>query len=336
METDHASQVRAYVETAAPPIELASITQHPAAGGRSRRAPIRPLRPLRTAAVAGLAAAVVGGGVIGTQRLTQPQPPAPSARALLTAALSETLTQSYRYSTVTRLTASPTGNSADLPRYTQLGAATITDTGVVDPVSGAGTDNYQWAAQGLEPPFPDESDSQTVHLGGASNDTYNRTGSGSRFGPWEKLTAGEPTGSVTGIPLDVLPLQFTRKMSLQQLFSQLKALEDVSLTDVLSVFRSAGQVHAAGRASGPGWSGTRYAFTYTTPADATFTMPGVRITEYIGVDQEGRVRSIDASGPGDEVLGSRCQPGVSCRTAVSVSFSDFGVPVHVTAPAGAG
>lgn len=85
---------------------------------------------------------------------------------------------------------------------------------------------------------------------------------------------------------------------------------------LLALLRSATEVRDAGPASGPGWTGTKYTFT----GHAAGIL--LQATGTVAVDQQGRVRDLDVT----RDYGS----GVSVTDAIS--FSDFGLSVHVSAP----
>ena len=91
---------------------------------------------------------------------------------------------------------------------------------------------------------------------------------------------------------------------------------------LLEWLRSASQVTAVGPASGPGWTGTRYAVT----ARATVgSYGGETDTGTVDVDRHGLVRRLDltqVSKVGADEFG----------TTVRLAFDDFGVPVAVAAP----
>jgi hypothetical protein len=86
--------------------------------------------------------------------------------------------------------------------------------------------------------------------------------------------------------------------------------------NLLALLRSATEVRDAGPASGPGWTGTRYTFTGHAAG-----IP-IQVTGTVAVDKQGRVRDLDVT----RDYGS----GVSVTDAIS--FSDFGLSVHVSAP----
>jgi hypothetical protein len=90
---------------------------------------------------------------------------------------------------------------------------------------------------------------------------------------------------------------------------------------MLADLEKADKVTAIGPASGPGWTGTRYAFSGPQSAD-------ISVTGTVDVDQQGRARALiltmrlTATGVRDRVY----------VTTQALTFSDFGAPVIVTAP----
>lgn len=92
----------------------------------------------------------------------------------------------------------------------------------------------------------------------------------------------------------------------------------VSPAELSGAMRSAGRVRAAGSASGPGWTGTRYVFT------VRFSHAPQSLTATVELDQQGRVRrlmTITTQGKQGNVTTDR-----------DLTFGDFGAPVPVTAP----
>lgn len=87
---------------------------------------------------------------------------------------------------------------------------------------------------------------------------------------------------------------------------------------MLAAIKGAAKVTVAGLASGPGWTGTRYAYSATQRT-------GDKLSGTVTVDRQGRTRelvlTIRTPGP----------PSVSVETQV-MTFSDFGAPVTVTPP----
>jgi hypothetical protein len=94
--------------------------------------------------------------------------------------------------------------------------------------------------------------------------------------------------------------------------------QPVSPAALAGVLRSAGKVREVGSASGPGWTGTRYAFT------ARFAAAYESISGTVDIDQQGRVRrltTITTQGTHGRVTTDR-----------DLTFGDFGAPVPVTTP----
>ena len=96
---------------------------------------------------------------------------------------------------------------------------------------------------------------------------------------------------------------------------------------MLAEIKEAATVTVAGPASGPGWTGTRYAFS-ATPKPGTI----VKLSGTVTVDRQGRARAL--------VLTMRFTgaPGIfpgalaALVTTQALTFSDFGAPVTVTPP----
>ena len=88
---------------------------------------------------------------------------------------------------------------------------------------------------------------------------------------------------------------------------------------LLALLKSGGTVDRLGSASGPGWTGTEYAFT------STGTSP-VSIVGTVDVDQHGWVRELAVT------LSSPQSGGTVTDVRVDLAFGDFGVPVSVTPP----
>lgn len=106
------------------------------------------------------------------------------------------------------------------------------------------------------------------------------------------------------------PVRFLLKNSL--------ALELVSPQDLLALVKEATAVRETGSASGPGWTGTAYAFS-GTELSGTGGIGGT-----VDVDEHGRIRQLDAT------ITQR-SPHVIVMTSC-IKFGDFGVAVSVTAP----
>jgi hypothetical protein len=100
-------------------------------------------------------------------------------------------------------------------------------------------------------------------------------------------------------------------------------VDPINPLGLLALLESASQVREVGPASGPGWTGTAYAYTATVrfggPHPVVASASGT-----VDVDQQGRVRRLDATelAP-DEIHNVR---------KVEMTFGDFGVRVSVSAP----
>jgi hypothetical protein len=97
-------------------------------------------------------------------------------------------------------------------------------------------------------------------------------------------------------------------------------LGQVGPQDLLGLLQSVSQVSQTGPASGDGWTGTGYAFTFTKdfggPLDLVLKIKGT-----VDVDRQGRVRQLAA----DYTIGKSEQ-------RAEMTFGDFGAPVSVSAP----
>jgi hypothetical protein len=91
--------------------------------------------------------------------------------------------------------------------------------------------------------------------------------------------------------------------------------QPVSPAELSGVLRSAAVVRDGGAASGPGWTGTRYAFT------ARFLNAREYVSGTVYVDQQGRVRRLVTITTQGLLTMDR-----------DLTFGDFGVPVTATAP----
>lgn len=92
----------------------------------------------------------------------------------------------------------------------------------------------------------------------------------------------------------------------------------VSPQQMLPEIKKAGKVTVVGPASGPGWTGTRYALT-------TMATQQERVSGTVDVDQQGRARNLVLT----ERLASSPRPYVY---RLHLAFSDFGARVTVTPP----
>ena len=91
--------------------------------------------------------------------------------------------------------------------------------------------------------------------------------------------------------------------------------------DLLGLLKSATQVREVGPASGPGWTGTAYAYSAATRLSGGPLQLSVSSSGTVDVDQQGRVRRLDALESFDGTV-----------RKVDITFGDFGLPVSVSAP----
>jgi hypothetical protein len=101
-----------------------------------------------------------------------------------------------------------------------------------------------------------------------------------------------------------------------------RAADSATPQTLFGLLKAARGVRADGRASGPGWTGTKYTFSYASQRGT------------VTVDQQGRVRGLDLGVPvyAASAQGSKLPPRPAGTARISVSFGDFGVHVSVTPP----
>lgn len=143
---------------------------------------------------------------------------------------------------------------------------------------------------------------------------YSRVGTGSPLSPgkpWVKSLT--PPMQSTGTA--AAALWITQGFSLDQ---------PIDPSALLGLLTSAASVRAEGPASGPGWTGTRYAITAEPPKGAT---TGGTTNGTVYVDNQGRVRRMVTTLTWQD-------PGSSSQQHVTsdVTLGGFGVRVSVTAP----
>jgi hypothetical protein len=240
---------------------------------------------LRVLAAAGLVVAAVPATVIALHT----QRAAPSPLSAVLTALARTSAQNYTF------TIDSTVRHAGHQWYADVVSGTF------DPRDDLGTELLTTRSAG-------QTQHAQVRFIGAY--LYTSVPSGTGFAkPWDKSPLAGAAGQIP--PGDLYA--FTSD-------------QPVRPSELAPVLRSAGaQVRDAGPASGPGWTGIRYAFT----ARLYHGSESVSGTAFI--DQQGRVRrlmTITTQNAGD---GRPAKvPGVT--TARVLTFSDFGAPVLVTAP----
>jgi hypothetical protein len=259
-------------------------------GFRSRRS----ARRVRVrVALASAAAGVVAVAAVITLTIAQ----APSALAQLTSAVSRTTGQSYRFgATITQVPLRPDA--------VRPGPVTHTISGVFDPPQKVGEETISSSGQ--------------VRFVGAY--AYLPTGKVGKSG----LLAGKPWLKVPS-PALWSPLTANQQLRVS---AGVLSLVETSPQNLFALLKSVSTVDREGSVSGPGWTGTRYAFTVSVVfGPAGSGLPTVTATGTVDVDQQGRVGDLDAA---------YTLPAIAVappeRVSVETTFSDFGVPVSVSAP----
>ncbi len=260
-------------------------------GVRARRAAHR--NRVR-AALSATAVAVVAVVTAVTLTLVQ----APSALAQLTSAVSRmTAGQSYHFgATTTRVQAQANGTPT----------TTRTDfSGAFDPARKAGEETVSDGAQ-------------TRFTGG-----YVYLNPGTAAQP--KLPDGKSWIRIPGLPPLWAPVTADQQL---RLGAGLLSVAETSPQNLLALLRSVSTVDKEGSVSGPGWTGTRYAFSVSIAfGPAGSGLPAVTATGTVDVDQQGRVRQLDAAYTLPPIASAPTE-----RVTVEMTFGDFGAPVSVTAP----
>jgi hypothetical protein len=257
----------------------------PAPGGppgvRDRGAAPRPWRRRRPRwrVLLAAGAAVAAAGVAATL-LTGPAGQAPSPRDAVAGALARTSAGSYSFSL----------DSVVRFRGREMYADVV--SGAFDPRHGLGTELL--AVRRPQGP-------ETAQIRFLGRYVYTRVFKSSAFGkPWDK--APVPPVAADGVPPGYEIFGFVSD-------------RPVSPAELSGVLRSAGTVRAAGAASGPGWTGTRYVFTAGGAAGHQ------SLAATVDLDQQGRVRRLVTITTQGKVTTER-----------DLTFGDFGAPVPVAAP----
>lgn len=229
-----------------------------------------------------VAAAVTVAAAGGTAALlTASASHAPTAFTTLTGALARTSADSYSFAL----------DSTVKFRGSEVHSDVV--SGAYDPRHGLGTEELATrTAQGT---------SERAHVRFIGRYVYTQVAPASGFGkPWNKSPvppAGDarPGYDLYGFVTD----------------------QPVSPAEAYAVLRSAGTVREEGAASGPGWTGTRYAFTARLPARES-------VTGTVDVDQQGRVRRL-------ATITTQGRQG-RLTTYRDIRFGNFGAPVPAAAP----
>ena len=271
-------------DDAPPGIDLLRGVREQAAARHRHRPRMRVLVP--AGAVAGVVAAAAT--LLGT-----PVADPPSALAAVTRAMVKTSAQSYRFT----MNGSLTLPSVRLAQHFAL-------TGAIDPRHERGT---ELATGG---PLRGTHDYATEQLRFIGRNLYTwvspASGLGSVAKPWDEAPIPAPDTRAS-------PGSELRGSTFEQ---------PISPAELLGALRSAAAVRYAGPASGPGWTGSKYAFT-AHPAGS----PAVTVAGTADVDQQGRVRSLDTT----TTVRTRHRNPAQTETE-DLTFGGFGGPVQVTAP----
>lgn len=229
-----------------------------------------------------VAAAVAAGGVTAAL-LAAPGNHAPSPLATVTGALAETSGDSYSF-----------GLDTVVPSYKNM-VPPVVVSGAFDPGNGLGTELLTTRSH---------KHSVLMQIRFIGKYVYTRLSPGSGLGtlaePWNKSPV-PPAGA------DVMPPG-------DDLYSFISD-RPVSPVELSRVLQSAGTVRDEGAASGPGWTGTRYAFT------ARFFGGRESVSGTVYVDRRGRVRRLVTTTTQGRLTTDR-----------DLTFTGFGAPVPVTAP----
>ena len=262
----------------------------------SRRRRVRMLVP------AG-AVAALGGAVALAVTLTATVADAPSALAAVTAAAAKTSADSFSF-TVTQTAPAICGSGFSCPGHAQI-------TGVFDPRHGLGEEEIV-AGQNVR--------TQVLFIGGH---TYAKFSGNPGFlghgKTWLEGLMPPPLPSGTaGVPIFGFPW-------ITEGFNGNVPIDPGAL---LGLLKSVDSIQAEGPANGPGWTGTKYAFTVSPPKQEgdIATTSGT-----VYVDNQGRVRRLMTTARW-QVHSSSTNATQDFAAMYNLSFGGFGVRVSVTAP----
>lgn len=261
------------------PPGTSTLTSDPEQGAAPRRRHRRRTTLILAAAVAVAAAA---GGTTALLARSASDPPSPLAA--LTGALARTSQESYRF----RLDVTV--------MYAGKERRSVVVSGALDPGHERGTELL--AARLPRPALG----SQTAWIRFTGKYVYTRVSAES--GPWS-----------AGKPWDKAPVPAASALPLGDLYGFVSDWP-VSPDELRAVLRqSAATARDAGPASGPGWTGSRYAFTARLS-------PRSSLSGIVYVDNQGRARRLVTTTTEDSRI----------TTYRNLTFADFGTPVPVTTP----
>jgi len=260
---------------------------------RKRAVRERRRRVLVPAGATALAAAVAGGvtaGVVTAGGVTA----SPSALTALTAALVKTSARSYTFTASANVRHGPTSSQGSV-------------TGEFDPVNGTGkeqvrSDGDKWQIRYIGAHAYAHADSTTAKYA----DHLMTHGK-----PWVKFRLSHPsaevsTEGVNGLIADI----------------------PTNPADLLAQLKSAATVRVAGRASGPGWTGTKYSFTLAPGSN----QDPWKANGTVSVDSAGRVRQLVIRSSNAAAIAQGKAFGRPFENETLATFGGFGTPVTVAAP----
>ena len=259
---------------------------------RQVRRRISQRRRVRTLVPAG-AVVALGGAVALALTLAATVASAPSALAAVTAAAAKTSAMSFSVTSTLTHTDSP-ASDADSPPF-QI-------TGVFDPGRGLGEE---------------EAGNGVLHIRIVDDRVYVEL-AGSRFARARELFSHGKLWLES-----LLPPERDTGFDLVRGFN---GDEPIDPSALLGTLKSAASVQAGGPASGPGWTGTKYAFTERPKHAVT----GETVSGTVYVDNQGRVRRMVTNDTTPIGLSDGAK-GTAINT-FDVTFGDFGVRVSVAAP----
>jgi hypothetical protein len=251
----------------------------------------------RVVKIRSLVAVGAAGIVAAVAAITLSTVQAPSAFAQVTQAAARTAAQSYQVSVTSTLVKAPGPGGGSKPPETI--------SGEFDPAAGVGEDTN---SQGF----------QVLYVG---DYVYLPVTDALRTAYDSVLHTPIPAGkSWLRIPKPPQSGVDATATELTLLGSPVMGLDPVDPQDLLSLLKSATQVREVGPASGSGWTGSQYTFTVNVTLPGPLHTP-VSISGTVDVDQQGRVRQLDAV---ESIMGT--------ERDVAITFGNFGVHVSVSAP----
>jgi hypothetical protein len=247
-------------------------------------------RRVRTLVPAGAVAALGGAAALGVT-LTATVASAPSAFAAVTAAAAKTSAESFS------VTATEIHVFQGFPGASRDGKSTI--TGVFDPGHGLG----EYITNG---------EARNLFVGGHE---YLKDPTDGKA--WQEF--------LTLPPLPPPSSSAVPAVGGSEIADGFDGDEPIDPGALLGLLKSVGSVQAEGPASGPGWTGTEYAFTVPVPGGFRTAPSGT-----VYVDNQGRVRRLVTT---NTTRFLRLGNGKGSLTVTyDMTFANFGVRVSVTAP----